>query len=301
MKPLARIIEKAKARREKWNHKVVYDLPQMSELEETCIIGSFSIILMESKQRLLKKSSCVTVAPGLKETPSTIARDYLLFKYGRGPKVQHSQIQIIVSGLRPMPLMAIPCDFDRGWYIDIQACFWSMMLRAGWDCDYWPGRWLFRGTPPADFPFPENKITRNCLVSAGLTSDMVMWTRAHGLQTVEHGNPLANLQLYRLISDTLNSIAAECRNAGAVYANTDGYICRDFESMCKCVKIISQWGLPARIKAEGSGRVTGPGDYKVGPLQSKRGLLSQTPIHNIYEVPFANWLKGKISWLAGLV
>lgn len=293
------VLERIARRRSKW--KTVEDdtMPDPRSLPEVAIVGIFSICGLESRTRWLWSGHCVPTEAGL-ETPPSVARDYLTVAYGKSPRASHKQIEFIKHSQKPLPQFAAPQIFNAGYYVDISAAFWSIMSIIGWNVDYYPGLWLGRGRAPLDFAWhdgshPSHKVARNCLVSAGAASSTTFWIPAKGKQagyfkTQPGGNPLANLQLPRLIGDILNAIAAECVDAGAIYSNTDGFIAPNFETMAKVVRIIADWKLTPTIKASGPGWVRGSGSYGIGTQVHKPNQFDK-PLDLISRREYAAWLK----------
>lgn len=294
---LDHIIDRVHERRERRKHIELDELPPPEHIDETCFVGGFSISTVKSMKRYIKTPSCIAV-DGCVETPSALARDYLTIKYGTGPRVSHEQFVGIMAGLMDAPLYAAPGKFDSGFYVDIKACYWSIMNVAGWNVDYWPRKWLSKATPPNDFPWPRHKVARNTLVSIGRMSDASMWSPEKKYFDVRLGNRLANMQLARLIADVLNSIAYRAKKAGAIYVNNDGYIAPNNKVASAICDIIRDWGLEPNFKGHGGGEVRGPGSYKVGRLKSKVVLDKPTAINKIERVHYDKWLQKKFSYLA---
>jgi len=294
------LLERAKARALAWRAQVVKELPDPFTLQERAILGSYSYALQVSKVRMLKEESLLSLGYGMKETPSTIARDYLLLSYGRGPKVKHEQIELIKKSLKPFPIYAKPGPFEEGLYIDIRATFWEVINISGWDVDYWPGRWLAAGRPPHDFPFPDHKQARSCLVSVARPGMVVTYKPDGKFPLFSAGSPIINLSVSKLISDLLNSIASEAIDLGAVYANTDGYIAPSEKIAARICEMILDWGLEPRIKAEGPGAVKSAGAYRVGSVESVpygvRG--GYEPVQKIYPPKYKSWLKPRFAKLS---
>lgn len=293
----AAVMGRVAARRANWQVTTVEILPPPPSLAEAVICGSFSLCGLSSRRRILLESMCIPTDAG-HETPSALAKDYLIWKYRKSPMATREQVAACRHHLGSMPLFAAPCVFPAGWYVDIVSAYWSIMMVAGWDLDYWPGRWFSRGRPPASFPWPGHKLARNCLVSAGIAHSTQMWTPADGYFTQNTGNRLANMQLYRLIIDVLNCIAAEVVEAGAVYVMTDGYIVRDMEGLQRTLEIIARWGLVAGVKASGAGIVQGPGMYAVGANVSKRLGKNRFPTANVTRRAYAEWLRERFAKFA---
>lgn len=301
---LAQVLERVARRRERWSTSTEEILPHPSALGEVVIVGSFSLCGMSSRRRILLKDQCISTPLGL-ETPSSLARDYLVVKYRRSPPASHAQILELRRSMTRPPIYAKPCVFPEGYYVDIRAAFFSILSVIGWDLDYWPARWLSPGAAPVDFPWPEHKIARNCLVSTGMSTPTTLYIpgaegRPGFFKSITQGNALANIQLFRAIMDILSAIGAEAVSAGAVYVHTDGFIAPNYETLSRLIDIISAWGLEARIKQHGAGMVEGPGTYAIGAARSKRKVLSPRPVHSIAEVAYADWLRGKFAGIKSL-
>lgn len=288
------MVERVLNRRVRWNTSEEEILPPPEWMDEATILGTFSMVGMQTRRRLLLKDTSMNVL-GLLESPSAVARDYLTVTYKRGPAIKHEQTEALKQTKTPMPLFIKPTEFKNGYYVDIAAAYWNIMLKIGWNVDYWPGRWIAPGRAPDDFPYPEHKIARNCLVSSGIVSTVPVWTPKTGMIQLHTGNPLANMQLYGLINDVLNCIAADAVDAGAVYVATDGYIAPDEESMRKIIMRVADWGLVARIKYQGSGYVNAPGSYKVGLDRTRVLQPRPIPVNNIYKRPYHKWLREAFS------
>jgi hypothetical protein len=297
---LSVLSERVNDRRDKWYTTEKQSLPPIESLRETTIIGAFSYCLMSSRERMIKKPDCIPVTEIL-ETPSAIARDYLMLDYKRGPRARSTQIDCIKEGLRPLPNFAKPCHFEHGYYVDVRAAYWSIMLVVGWNVDYWPEKWLSRGRAPERFPYPDHKIARNCLVSAGLSDKVPIYKPSEKEFTELHrGNPLANLSLMRLISDVLQAIAATAVEMGVSYVNTDGYICPNDVCLSNVMNLVREWGLVPSVKYSGSGGVFSSGAYKVGRHRS--GLTKyrqmESPIIGIFPPRYSAWLQRSFTFWA---
>lgn len=295
------LAERAVNRKAQWLPIKVRKLPDPEKLKEIALLGAYSYSLPQSRRRLIKDT--IQIEAGVEETPSAISRDYIRLIYKRGPRGTSKQLQNCAS-LPPVPNVAKPGKFAHGFYIDIKACYWSIMLIAGWNVDYNPGLWLAQGRPPKDFPFPEHKVGRNCLVSAGLMNGIPRYDPrklpGDPYDEIISGNSLKNLQLPRLIHDILNSIGAECLQAGAIYLNNDGMIAPTPKVAETCQNIIEDWGLKYHVKADGAGAVKASGTYHVGLEKSLTYNLihENRPLELLYEYPYARWLKSEFGFFA---
>jgi hypothetical protein len=301
MNPIkSQMLDRARARGKIWAAQVVKELPDPSTLKERAILGSYSYALQDSKIRILKEDSLLPLGQGYTETPSTIARDYLLLSYGRGPKITHQQAETIKGGLKPFPIYAKPGQFDHGLYVDIKSTFWEVIKISGWDVDYYPNKWLSPGRPPSDFPFPDHKQARSCLVSVARPGMVLTYKPDGKFPMFNAGSPIINLSVSKLISDILNSIAADAIGLGAVYANTDGYIAPSEKQAARICQMILDWGLEPRIKAEGPGAIKSAGAYKVGNVESvPYGMRGHDePLKRIYPPKYREWLRPRFARLS---
>ena len=292
---LDRIEERVHNRREQWHTEETPVLPPPQWLDETCIVSRYSRIGLSTRRRYLLERILVSVN-GTKDTPSAVARDYITIKYKRGPKWTSAQRDKIREELVDHPMYVKPCTFDEGYYVDIRATYWSVMVRCGWRVQYFPGRFLCKQTPPLDFPFAESKRARNCLVSVARSNQMQMWSPDKGDYKASRGNPRANSQLYCLITDSLHGIACEAVAAGAVYVFADGYIAPDYNTMLKVCEAVKSWGFIAAIKGEGRGYVNNLGSYVVGRLFTKSLSDTAVPYDNLKHLSYHKWLRERMLW-----
>ncbi len=278
--------------------KSAFEWPRASDLTEPAILGTYSIATLKTKTRYMLAPGCLKIARyGTDiETATSLARDYLREMY-RQPRITHSQAELTKN--QYMPLYARPSYYNNGYYIDIKSAWWSILLLAGWDVDYWPGILLAPGRPPIDFPYPLHKLARSALVSVAQSTTIDITIPGQLTRTQKPAyNRLLNWPLYALIAHVLGAIAIQAINAGAIYVNSDGYIAPNEESAEKILNIINQWGLKSTVKHEGKGWVLGPGCYRVGSYRTKRNMPPST-IRNISINPdYVTWLKGRWSWIA---
>jgi hypothetical protein len=299
---LSKMIEKSHARGENWTPTYVDKLPDPYTLQEVTILGTYSYTMQSSRRRLLVERELIKLDPDHRETPPAVARDYLYSVFGRGPRIKRAQMETNTDGLRPAPNFAIPCTFPEGYYIDIQATYWSIMQIVGWNADYWPGKWLTPGQPPADFPFPQNKIARNCLVSAGTVRPMLRYIPDKRPDPFDDklspGNPLANTGLIRLITDVLNAIAGQAVDLGAKYVNNDGFIVTSHKAAADVCQLVFDWGLTPQIKGEGPGEIKSAGAYRVGAMTSApfHSRIEKKEIQAIQRPRYSRWLRDNFSF-----
>lgn len=296
MSILPRMIARAETAAEQWSTEVTDLVPSVEYMAETCWVGLSSIRGLSSRRAFLQKDYVIRLGD-FPETPARVAKYYLSEVYGQSPPIMHNQAAEVMES-PPLPLYAYPGDYPDLWYLDLKSTYFSIMLLSGWDVDYWPGQWLGLGRPPHDFPFADDprplaKIARACLVSTAQSCGGFQCKPGGDSYFVRTGNRLINRQIYRLISDLLNSIAHDIRtHCKAVYIHTDGYILTSQKDVERAQSIVADWRLEARVKAQGPGYVVGTGVYKVGPKGSKRvkGKFWPHYYHGIARPDYRDWL-----------
>ena len=290
------MVDKAHRRHKRWKTELTPWLPPAEWMNEATIMSRYSRTGLETKRRFLLDNILVRVTDEIRETPSAVARDYLYAKYKHSPKWTSEQRERLLSELVDHPLYCKPASFKHGAYVDIAGAYWSVMVRVGWNVDYYPARWLGLGTPPLDFPYSDNKRARNCLVSVARSTAFNVWSPNKGMVSMTKPNPRANTQLYVLIQDCLNGIACEAIKAGAVYVFTDGYIAPNEKIANDIIEIIYSWGFYPRIQGEGEGFVTALGSYSVGEKRTKHIAPEPAPYKSVKELDYHSWLRRKMAW-----
>lgn len=275
--------------------------PPMSEIDCECIVGAMVMTSQSTKQRWMLKRKAIPFA-GTWVTSADLARLYLNLKF-KGKKRRITTIQwkdFYEHNKRSMPLSVYPQTYENGYYVDIRSAYWSILRAVGWDVDYMPGQWLKvkDDITVNDFPFPHDKMARNCLVSlaADGSKQMRVWTGTE-MHFRKGGNGLVNKMLYCFVADILNNIAYECIRAGACYSFTDGFIC-DHKDVNTIEEIISSWGLASSIKYTGECEVKGVGAYKFGSFKTRKFDIQQG--HSIHKIAPNNlvWLKKRFRHFA---
>lgn len=302
--------------------------PNIRRLSLPVTLGSHSWYVSREDRRILYTNGLIEVAPGLFETPGAVARLYLDVahnaKHARAYR-RTSEQWAIHSEWPALPSYANPQVFDKGYYVDIRGAFMQAMLVAGWRVDYRPGverpRYIMQDRPIYDWPFPSAKTARSAIVSMGRPSRMRIWAcpECEGEQGPEECNeggtphprsgqrirrkrsPYFNPDLWRLISDVLNSVALEAiQRADVAYVNTDGFICQDEGTLDILQNILEEWGLEYRVKISGAGWVAARGNYRVGDVRTK-GEIPQRRLETsdyVNRVPWWDWLKRRYSEMA---
>lgn len=285
------IIARQKERLEKYKTHVLDKWFPLNRLGVNAIVGSFAITSTESKQRWILKPYAVNVGGGV-VTPADLARDYIAIRYGgMRRRVTTEQWKEFNNDKRMTPLYCMPNQYDMAYYIDLKSAYYQIMQSVGWDVDYMPNQWLSRATYNDDFPYPDNKLARNCLVSIGLTGNMTMWYADKKQFThKKKSNPFTNMMLWSLVQDILHAIAKEVIEHGAVYAYTDGYIVEE-KHIHAVSRVLDSWLLPYGIKHKGKTDVKGTGAYKIGSHLSKPYNSSRRRYTDTIRNSDNTWLK----------
>lgn len=268
---------------------VVSKFPNIRDFDQRVSFGTFSWTLHKDKVKLIKRGYDHDIGAG-PQTPSSIAREYLEVCYRhRRRRATASQKEAIMLH-RSHPLYFRPAHLSHGVYVDVVSTYLTLMLMAGWDVDYNPGRWVVPGRSILDFPAPTIKLARNCLVTLGLSSPNYTWTGKR--YTRSHGkNPFINYGLWAFIQDTLHCLACDAIECGAVYVHTDGYI---FPAECvqDFYERAASWQIPVKVKAEGPSWVMGVGNFRVGDKAVRKLRSEHTrPFSNIRMLPYRYWLQ----------
>lgn len=275
--------------------EIVSKMPSLYEIQDYVMLGSFSWYHQQAKKRTLLRPFSM-LFPEVVATPSDLVRGYLDIKY---PKLRAVREQIAAWKVSySQPLYAQPHQCERGVYIDIKSAYWTILQIVGWDADYFPSKWLGRGKDMQDFPYPDFKLTRNCLVTAGLVNDRSVWDGyKQTYQNTKMGNNHVNLGIWALAMDVLQCVAFDAIRAGAFYVHTDGYIC-DAGRLDAVQEAISEWGLTTTIKAAGETIVYGVGAYSVGEKVTKNPKMTSHYHWGIADISYRQWLKKRIKFFA---
>ena len=254
------IMSRLAEKQSKQEIEIVSKMPSLYDIQDYVMLGSFSWYHQQAKKRTLLRPFSM-LFPEVVATPSDLVRSYLDIKY---PKLRAMRSQIAAWRVPySQPLYAQPHETESGVYLDLKSAYWSIIQVVGWDVDYFPGQWLGRGNPMHDFPYPDFKLTRNCLATAGLVNDRSVWDGyKQTYQNTKMGNAHINLGLWALLMDVLQCVAFDAVGAGAFYVHTDGYIA-DSRNIDRLQEAIAAWGLTSSIKAAGQTIVYGVGAFFV--------------------------------------
>lgn len=277
--------------------ELVTTFPSLTSMNCKIMLGSFSWATLGGKKRWVQAKHAITDR-GAVMTPGDIARSYLNIKFPkwRG-RVTTNQYREVVAKKRSHPLFAQPGTYEDMIYVDLRSAYWSIMQVVGWNVDYFPKKWIAAGEELTDFPFPENKLARNCLVTTALPSNGQMWDGSN-IVLVKSRKPFVNLVLWSCIMDVLHGVAWEMRRLGAVYVHTDGYIISKTKEYL-VDELFDSWGLPYSVKGEGRAVVHGAGDYDMPHHQSRLKRLREFPFNNLHD-PGIDWLRPRIKRLASV-
>lgn len=283
-------------RREKLEDMTVYivdNFPPLESLTAMTYLGSFAWTSNASKQKWIKRKFAHNIGAGW-VTPADIARDYLAVKFGgKHQRCNSRQWREVVNIKKHQPLYAEPCSLTKAYYIDMKSAYWQLLMLGGWDVEYSPKRFLSPRSDVYDFPCPEIKLARNSLVSMGLPSGANIWIPQKGFEQKKPYKPTVNLILWRFVQDCLHGVAFDMvGKAGAVYANTDGYIIPS-DRLKDADRVSEDWGLSFTIRDEGKATVRSAGDYDIGGRMSRR--LKTVPRRHEYIVPVEiDWLRKRV-------
>jgi hypothetical protein len=258
------------------------------EPEDVVILGTYSRAWRNKKHREVLTSKAIEFE-GRLDSPTSHVRDYVSYCYARRP-AKKEQRDILKR--KYMPIYADPCIMRDAVYVDIASAWYSIVMLAGWNVEYNPGKWFGFGQPPDDFPFPDNKIARSCMVSLGRSSRLPVW-RDGKITSMWMYNNTENLHIWGVIADVLNAIGSHAILLGAKYVNTDGcIISRRYANDMQ--DYISSWGLSSRIKGEGAAVICGVGAYHIGLHKSGRSMKFH-PCEAIDWTVDEDWLKKRVT------
>jgi len=274
---------------------IVDKFPELSSLKALTYLGSFSWTCAATKEKWIRVPFAFDLGAGY-VTPSDIARDYIATKFGGARlRCNSKQWAELVRGKKHQPLFAEPCTLPNAYYLDMKSAYWQLLMLGGYDVDYMPNRYLSPRSDVSDFPVPEIKLARNCIVSMGLPSGVNVWQPLYGFQKKTPKELAVNLVLWAFVQDVLHGFAHDMVfQAGAVYVNTDGYIISN-ENIRKANEVEEAWGLKLTIRHHGKAEIRGAGDYDIADSFGRR--VRTVPREFSYIRPRAvDWLRGKVKY-----
>ncbi len=257
----------AEKRQAKFKPIVMENFPPIQTLQERIAYGLLSWTLMNRGERWIKPKAAIYGKNGI-QTGSEIARDYLDYYHPKRLKATGSQARSLLEH-RSAPLYCVPGFYPDMVYVDVKSAFWQITNLVGWDVDYNPFKWIRPGRAPIDFPYPEHRTARNCLVSCCLPTPMKVWTGSKFIRERKQ-NVHINLCLWSIIMDTLHCIASLAVQHSAVYVHTDGCIIPQSKAV-EFVERVREFGITAVSKPDSAGEcyMFGLGDFKCGTRVTK--------------------------------
>lgn len=255
------VAERNRERTAGYDQRLCRTFPDLTDFTTPVIVGSFAYTCQAQKTKWYQRDHARNFGGGW-TTPGDLARDYLAIKFPkRKPQCTTRQWRECVENPTDPPLYCRPGRIEEAVYADLSSAYWQIVRSVGWDCDYCPSAWLGQGLDVCDFPYPDEKMTRNCLVSVGQgTGAMSLWTGKEMIYKTKP-NRFINKILWRLVCDVLNGIALDMiEQARAIYAYVDGYII-PARLLEKASEIAASWGVDFRVKRSGSVDVKAAASY----------------------------------------
>lgn len=292
------MIERTAERTDGWQVHLLKRFFSLNHLPHPASLGTFAWSSAPIKTKWLQEVYARNFGGGYM-TPGDMARDYLALKYPkRRTRVTTSNWQACCKPpLAQPPLYCVPGQMEHGVYVDLSGAYWQIVRAVGWDVSYNPGKFLSVNSSMRDWPYPYEKMARNCLVSVGLTAPMRMWTGSK-IVFVKKPNRFINLVLWRLVQDVLNGAATDAIRAGAAYVYTDGYLVGS-ENLPAVCQMLDLWGLQYTFKHDGQTNIKAPAAYQCGDYETKQYRRNRRPhaINKVYD-PGVNWLRWRFEKFA---
>lgn len=288
------VLNRLSERHEKQKIEIVDTFPLLYTVDDNVILGSFSWYWMNSRKKDILRKFHLDFGQTI-TTPSEIARTYLELKYPKQRTTGEQAREFKIP--RSAPLYCQPHKFEQAVYVDIKSAYWQILQIVGWDADYNPNKWLGRGEPMDDFAYADIKLSRNCLITAGLPTDATFWKgQEQTFKRLATHNRTSNMGIWALTMDILHGVAWDCIAAGACYAHTDGYIC-DTDRLGAVLGAIAEWGLEARVKRVGEAEVYGVGCYSFGSQQTNNPKQKHA-YDGLLLTSYQRWLKRKVRFFS---
>jgi len=285
MSVIDEVREKALERDRKWTTIVCDTFPPLKSVNEPAYCGVCVRSLLKSRIRYISRDSVVRPF-GVDQSYTDVARDYLDIKFPNRLRAYKEQRDELVKK-RIAPHYAKKGLYESMIYFDLSAAYASIMGVTGWDCDYWPSKFLSPGTVPTDFPLMKHKAARLCLVSSGIAMKARYWN-GEKLTVKTIANKHINFGLWSCVIDTLNLIAQKALMLGAVYVNTDGCIL-PFDNAHILSDYVGLLGLSWRHKGAGNAVVFSQQSYAIGTRRTKsRGVQRVAIVDNVDYSDFSN-------------
>lgn len=229
-------------------------------------VGGYSLTLTQQKIQYLRD---VIPLHNSVVTPTQASRDYVTVKFPEKLRSRKAQWAWWNEFPRSQPMATTRGRYRDMVYIDLKSAYWSIVSLVGWDAEYFQ-KWIVRGSDMSDFPFSDNRVARNSLVTNFLPQNHTIAYLDGTLVPLPSGKRVQNYGLWCLVMDVLHGIAWDMwHKFNAVYINTDGYIIRAQDQDNAIEYIWKKWGLVARQKGRGIAQVWGVGCYDIGTHRAK--------------------------------
>lgn len=229
-------------------------------------VGGFSLTLTQARVQYLRD---VIPLPNSFITPTQASRDYVTVKYPERLRSKRSQWEWWQAFGRAQPMATTRGRYRDMVYIDLKSAYWSIVSLVGWDAEYFKS-YIVRGQDMSDFPFSDNRVARNSLVTNFLPQNHTIAYLDGNLVPLPTGKRMQNFGLWCLVMDVLHAVAWDMwHRFKAVYVNTDGYIIPAHAQDSAMEYIWKKYGLIARQKGRGIAQVWGVGCYDIGTHRAK--------------------------------
>lgn len=199
--------------------------------------------------------------------------DWVLERAGRG-RVEMGRLSSVAE-VGPALFFDPPADRGGEWVmLDVKAAYWTLYSRVALDCLFgWVGGEIVYRPGQLAVPVEDRawvaaeKPLRNAAWGLMLPGQLSWYEGGQYRSKPRSGGYVAH-GVTQLVYATMNAIAANCRELGAVMWLTDAAICRPEQAPAIASHIESYWGLNVAVKASGPGHLYGLGDYRIGELQT---------------------------------
>lgn len=277
--------ERALTRANKWEVIEVDRFPPLGLVDEPAYCGICVRSLLKSKKRYILKEAVVKPF-GVPQAYTDVSRDYLDVRFPHRLRAYAAQRDEFCKK-RVAPHYAQKGIYTNMLYFDLSAAYASIMGVIGWNCDYWPGKFLSPGDVPYDFPLLTDRRARLCLVSSGIAMTAKYWD-GHKISVKHMANKHVNYGLWACVIDTLNMIAMRARELDAVYCNTDGFIL-PFDNVHILSDYVANFGLTWKTKGAGNCVVFSQQAYAIGGRRTKTsGVQRVAVVDNIAYADYSN-------------
>lgn len=273
---------------------LVEKMPPLYSIPYPLILGSYAWTSPQAKEKFMLLRYAVDHGGGY-VSPADIARDYLSYRFPPDKKrrMRTSQYDALVRHRTSPPLYSSPATIPDAIYVDLVGAYYTITRVVGWDVDYNPGKWLAVKSDIDDWPFPNDKLARNILVTAGLPGRMNTWD-GERLGSRYAWKTHLNHMLWGVCMDVLNGLAADMVELGAVHVHTDGYLL-PASKHDDAMRLMDDWGLIGSLRYSGYAIVHSPGGYRIGDRVTKKFHL-RPKYHDKVSDRNRHWLRDKMKF-----